>query len=172
MTEKMKKRLSDLKARQKAGEPMRCPRCGADTMKEPVHTNALSRIADIYICDACGSAEAMLAFMKQQYPLTSWSAFQPERPESDFRDLPAGDVLMRVQLEQIGMLTDICTKCMNAPEHAAEYRLEAFGSCPGLTELWTQPFQAKYDAADGAVLIRFRRDANGDLQVATNIMEK
>ena len=79
---------------------------------------------------------------------------------------------MRVQLEQIGMLTDICTKCMNDPEHAAEYRLEAFGSCPGLTELWTQPFQAKYDASDGAVLIRFRRDANGDLQVAANIMEK
>ena len=172
MTEKMKKRLSDLKARQKAGEPMRCPRCGADTMKEPVHTNALSRIADIYICDACGSAEAMLAFMNQQYPLTSWSAFQPERPESDFRDLPAGDVLMRVQLDQSGMLTDICTKCMNDPEHAAEYRLEAFGSCSGLTELWTQPFQAKYDASDGAVLIRVRRDANGDLPVAANIMEK
>ena len=164
--------LLDLKARQEAGEHMRCPRCGADTMKEPVHTNALSRIADIYICDACGSAEAMLAFMKQQYPLTSWSAFQPERPESDFRDLPAGEVLKRVQLEQIGMLTDICTKCMNDPGHAAEYRLEAFGSCPGLTELWTQPFQAKYDAADGAMLIRFRRDANGDLQVAANIMEK
>ena len=134
MTEKMKNRLADLKARQKAGEHMRCPRCGADTMKEPVYTNALSRIADIYICDACGSAEAMLAFMKQQYPLTSWWAFQPERPESDFRELPAVDVLMRVQLEQIGMLTDICTKCMNDPEHAAEYRLEAFGSCPGLTE--------------------------------------
>ena len=44
MTEKMKKRLSDLKARQKAGEPMRCSRCGADTMKEPVHTNALRQI--------------------------------------------------------------------------------------------------------------------------------
>lgn len=172
MTEKMKNHLADLKARQEAGEHMCCPRCGADTMKEPVHTNALSRIADIYICDACGSAEAMLAFMKQQYPLTSWSVFQPERPESDFRELPAGDVLLRVQLEQIGMLTDICTKCMNDPEHAAEYRLEAFGSCPGLTELWTQPFQAKYAAVDGAVLIRFRRDANGDLQVAANIMEK
>ena len=164
--------LADLKARQKAGEHMPCPRCGADTMKEPVHTNALSRIADIYICDACGSAEAMLAFMRQQYPLTSWSAFQPERPESDFRDLPAGDVLTRVQLEQIGMLTDICTKCMNDPGHAAEYRLEAFESCPGLTQLWMEPFQAKYDAVDGAVLIRFRSDANGVLQVATNIMEK
>ena len=172
MTEKMKNLLADLKARQEAGEHMRCPRCGADTMKEPVHTNALSRIADIYICDACGSAEAMLAFMNQQYPLTSWWAFQPERPESDFRDLPAGDVLMRVQLEQISTLTQICKRCIEDPRHAAEYRLEAFESCPGLTELWTQPFQAKYDAADGSVLIRFRSDANGDLQVATNIMEK
>ena len=33
MTEKMKACLADLKARQKAGEHMRCPRCGADTMK-------------------------------------------------------------------------------------------------------------------------------------------
>ena len=164
--------LLDLKARQKAGEPMRCPRCGADTMKEPVHTNALSRIADIYICDACGSAEAMLAFMKQQYPITSWWALQPERPESNFRDLPARDVLMRVQLEQVSTLTQICKRCIEDPGHAAEYRLEAFGICPGLTELWTQPFQAKYDASDGAVLIRFRSDANGDLQLAANIMEK
>ena len=80
--------------------------------------------------------------------------------------------MIRVQLEQIGMLTDICTKCMNDPGHAAEYRLEAFESCPGLTQLWTEPFQAKYDAVDGAVLIRFRSDANGVLQVAANIMEK
>ena len=164
--------LLDLKARQKAGEPMRCPRCGADTMKEPVYTNALSRIADIYICDACGSAEAMLAFMNQQYPLTSWWTFQPERPESDFKDLPAADVLMRVQMEQVSTLTQICKRCIEDPGHAAEYRLEAFGSCPGLTELWPQPFQAKYDAADGAVLIRFRSDVNGGLQVAANIMEK
>lgn len=171
MTEKMNKRLLDLKAKQHSGEHMNCPRCGADTMKDPVHINALSRIADIYICDACGSAEAMLAFMNQQYPLTSWSAFQPERPESDFKDLPASDVLMRVTL-QIDTLTDICTKCMNDPEHATEYRLEAFESCPGLTELWPQPFQAKYDAADGVVLVRFKTDKNGVLQMTVNTTEK
>ena len=47
-------------------------------MKEPVHTNALSRVADVYVCDDCGTAEALLAFMKQQYPLTCWAAFQPK----------------------------------------------------------------------------------------------
>ena len=172
MTEKMKNRLGDLKARQHSGEHMHCPRCGADTMKEPVHTNALSRLTDIYICDACGSAEAMLAFMGQEYPLTSWSAFQPERPASDFRDLPAGDVLMRVTLHQIDTLTEICKRCTDDPEHAAEHRLEAFESCPGLTELWPQPFQAKYDAAYGAVLVRFKTDKNGALQMTIDTVAK
>ena len=172
MTDKMNTRLGDLKVIQLKGEHMKCPRCGADTMKAPVHTNALSRWADIYICDACGSAEAMLAFMNQEYPLTSWSAFQPNRPESDFRDLPANDVLMRVTLHQIDTLTEICKRCTEDPEHAAEYRLEAFESCPGLTELWPQPFQAKYDAADGAVLVRFKSDEHGILQMAINTIEK
>ena len=79
MTERMERQLLDLKARQQAGEHMLCPRCGADTMKEPICTNALSRVADLYVCDSCGTAEAMLAFMKQDYPLTSWAAFQPVR---------------------------------------------------------------------------------------------
>ena len=172
MTEKMNTRLGDLKARQQKGKHMHCPRCGADTMKDPVHTNALSRVADIYICDACGSAEAMLAFMNQQYPLTSWSAFKPERPESDFRDLPAADVLMRIAIEQVDTLTEICKRCTEDPEHAAEYRLEAFESCPGLTELWPEPFQAKYDAADGAVLVRFKTDLGGTLHMAIDTVEK
>ena len=58
MTDRIRKALGDLKARQDAGEHMPCPRCGRDTMKENIHTNALSRHADIYICDACGVAEA------------------------------------------------------------------------------------------------------------------
>lgn len=172
MTEKMKSRLGDLKARQQKGEHMVCPRCGADTMKTPIHTKALSRVADIYICDACGSAEAMLAFMGQQYPLTSWSAFQPNRPASNFRELSTSDVLMRVALHQTDTLTEICRRCTEDPEHAAEYRLEAFESCPGLTEFWPQPFQAKYDAADGAVLVRFKTDKNGILQMAIDTVAK
>ena len=53
MTEKIQKRLLDLKAAQDADTPMRCPHCGADTMKHPITTNALSRVADLYICSDC-----------------------------------------------------------------------------------------------------------------------
>lgn len=37
----------------------RCPRCGRETMKPKLHTNALSRRADVYICDECGMSEAI-----------------------------------------------------------------------------------------------------------------
>ena len=39
-------------------------------MKENIHTNALSRHADIYICDACGTEEALLKFMSNPLPVT------------------------------------------------------------------------------------------------------
>ncbi len=54
MSKNIQEALLDLKARQEAGEKMPCPRCGRDTMKPDLHTNALSRHADgIYVCDDC-----------------------------------------------------------------------------------------------------------------------
>ena len=49
MNERMQRILADLKARQDAGEHMACLRCGCDTMKPAVYTNALSRQADIAV---------------------------------------------------------------------------------------------------------------------------
>jgi len=49
MTDRIRKALGDLKARQAAGEHMPCPRCGRDTMKKSIHINAISRHADIYM---------------------------------------------------------------------------------------------------------------------------
>lgn len=44
---------------QKAGAVLPCPRCGKMKIKENVDENALSRRAEIYICDSCGIEEAM-----------------------------------------------------------------------------------------------------------------
>ena len=78
MNDMLARRLADLKARQDAGEHMPCPRCGRDTMKPDVHTNALSRQADIMICDACGVEEALQAFINSPLPLTEWACFHTE----------------------------------------------------------------------------------------------
>ena len=44
---------------QKSGAWLPCPRCGLLKMKEDLHSNAFSRRADIYICDSCGTEEAL-----------------------------------------------------------------------------------------------------------------
>ncbi len=50
-----------------------CPRCGQWTMKERTFTNALSRHADVYICDQCGTDEAIRDLTGQTTPLSQWS---------------------------------------------------------------------------------------------------
>mgnify|MGYP007043829403 CR=1 FL=1 len=149
MTERAERRLLDLKARQEAGEHMMCPRCGRDAMKAPVHTNALSRTADVYVCDACGTAEAMLAFMKQDYPLHLWGAFQPVRPPADFKEHSARAVMDTVLRTQSDELRRLYQLCRDDPGNAEWYRLEAFESCPGLIEL-----RCSFGASSGLPALR------------------
>ena len=61
-------------------------------MKENIHTNALSRHADIYICDACGTAEALLKVMSNPLPIAEWAGFHPAPLPSDFKTLAAEEV--------------------------------------------------------------------------------
>jgi len=56
-----------------------CPRCGKPTMKEPLHTNALSRYADVYVCDMCGTAEALIAFAGEPPKLRNWAILETIR---------------------------------------------------------------------------------------------
>lgn len=167
----IEKRLTDLRTRQQAGEHLPCPRCGQDTMKPNLHTNALSRhVHDVYICDSCGTAEAMLDFMHQTLPVTMWAICKPLRPSSEFGSMTAEDVLAKIMHEQLETLSSIYKRCQANPEKCDEYRAEAFERCPGLTELWTQPFAARYDSKDRPILIRFRM-TDGEVQVAANILE-
>ena len=114
----------------------------------------------------------MLAFMKQDYPLHLWAAFQPVRPPADFKARPVSQVMERVLCMQSDALLRLYRLCRDDPDNAEWYRLEAFESCPGLTELWPQPFQVKYQAADGAVLIRFKTAPDGGVHMAADVTDK
>lgn len=52
---------------QELGCDLRCPRCGKFTMNKHTDNNALSRIADIYICNKCGEEEST-----ENKPIESW----------------------------------------------------------------------------------------------------
>ena len=76
-----KKAVDNFAARQKDGVRI-CPRCGRTTVKDRLHTNALSRYADIYICDMCGMDEAIRDFHGQVMPLKDWAIAKPGRLEA------------------------------------------------------------------------------------------
>ena len=170
MTDRIKKTLGDLKARQDAGEQMLCPRCGRDTMKESIHTNALSRHADVYICDACGTAEALLKFMSNPLPVTEWAYLRPVQRPSDFKTLTAEAIWERVQDTQVPLLMNLFERWQEeqAYEDFSDYRAAAFESCPGLMQLWERPFRAEYAAVDGKLVLRFRLTNEG-IEVAADI---
>ncbi len=50
-----------------------CPRCGRMSVKEKLHTNALSRHVQVYICDECGTDEAIRGLCGNDLPLREWA---------------------------------------------------------------------------------------------------
>lgn len=61
---------------QKNGAVLPCPRCGKWKMKAELHTNALSRRADIYVCDDCGTDEAIRDAIDDADGIEKWSVVQ------------------------------------------------------------------------------------------------
>lgn len=172
MNERIQKRLADLAARQQAGENLPCPRCGRKTMKERVCTNALSRHADIFICDQCGTDEAMLDYMRNPLPIEDWACVQKQfdgyLPETIEEHI---DIISH---EHIPFLTSLYQRWLDEQGHEdfREYRNAARKRCPGLTELWTEPFQAEYTAKDGSrALVRFRVK-DDEIQYVIDVMTK
>ena len=170
MTDRIRKAFGDLKARQDGGEHMPCPRCGRDNMKENIHANALSRHADIYICDACGMEEAMLKFMSNPLPVAEWACFRPTQRASDFKALTAEAIWGRVQDTHLPFLMNLYERWREEHEYEdfSDYRVAAFESCPGLTQLWERPFRAEYAAANGKLVLRFRLTDEG-IEIAADI---
>ena len=50
-----------------------CPRCGKMRVKGNLHTNALSRHFNVYICDGCGTDEAIRESMGTPLPPQEWA---------------------------------------------------------------------------------------------------
>ena len=172
MTETMEKALLDLKARQEAGEHMNCPRCGRNTMKSALVTNALSRHAPgVYVCDDCGTAEAMLDFMRNPLPTECWAVFREDAPGGDFKAVPGEEALKTIKAEHVPRLIRVFQRWKLGGADFKDLRSEAIRDCPGLTQIWEQPFQALYQVADGEIVVRFREQGDA-VEVAADLLKK
>jgi len=56
-----------------AERPPRCLRCG-QPLERDLSINALSRALDVYVCEACGTAEALEDYAGRVRPLREWHA--------------------------------------------------------------------------------------------------
>ena len=168
MTERMRKALVDLKERQEKGTYTLCPRCGRDTMKPDLYTNALSRQADIMVCDSCGSEEAILAFMNKPYSLYQWAGLQPEKPASDFKERTGKEVWKIICDRQAVTISTLYRRFRNG-EDPEEIRFLAQEQCPGLIDLWTEPYHMKYECSDGPLTITFTEDEDGNLNMDASL---
>ena len=143
-------------------------------MKPALYTNALSREADgIMVCDECGTQEALLAFMRNPMPVDEWAFLNPDLPSVDFKDLPGKAVWEQIRMDHGPALISIFKRWTQEKPGASftPYRWEAFKKCPGLTEIWEQPFQAKYDVADGELILRLRHTDEG-VEIAADLLER
>ena len=73
MEKKIEQALIELKKQQEDGQVFPCPRCGHYRMDKKTSLNALSRHADVYVCDRCGVDEAIRDMKGEVLPLTKWS---------------------------------------------------------------------------------------------------
>lgn len=69
--DKAKKSLDHLGKTRHAGP--RCPRCGAEPNCYDHQQQALSRYAEIMVCNTCGTVEAMEDFLGEATSLTDWA---------------------------------------------------------------------------------------------------
>ena len=73
-TEEEAKITLDWYGKRQPSENARCPRCGAH-MEGKTATHAVSRWADIMVCDMCGTFEALeAAALMEKIPLMQWAA--------------------------------------------------------------------------------------------------
>ena len=171
MSKNIQEALLDLKARQEAGEQIPCPRCGRDTMKPVMVTNALSRHADgVFICDDCGSAEAMLDFMRNPLPLECWALFRDGEGTADFKAVPGEEAMKTIKAEHVPRLIRIFKAWKDGTDFKA-LRPQALKDCPGLTQIWEEPFQTLYEVADGEIVVRFRQRDDA-VEIAADLLKK
>lgn len=167
------KTLLDLKAQQLEGKVMPCPRCGGETMKAELMHNALSRHADIYICDACGMDEAFRDKDRNVKPLEDWACFHPERGQLDLKSLPCREALPHILNRYVGYLSMLYVRWQDecGCEDFRDYQKVAKEKCSGLVDLRCYPFQAVFETADRRITLDFERE-DDNLAITTEDISK
>ena len=112
----------------------------------------------------------MLDFMRNPLPLECWAQFREGEATADFKAVPGEEALKAIKAEHVPRLIRIFQQWKAGTDFKA-LRITAMKECPGLTQIWEEPFQALYTVADGEIVIRFREN-NDAVEVAADHLTK
>jgi superfamily II helicase len=76
MINNLERKIAILKKAQDAHEVDICPRCGMGVIESELINNPLSRYADLYICESCGSDEAFRDMDHNPIMMDDWDVFK------------------------------------------------------------------------------------------------
>ena len=94
-----------------------------------------------------------------------------KRAGYDVTDVNCGEeALKTIKDEHVPRLIRIFQQWKAGADFKA-LRITAMKECPGLTQIWEEPFQALYTVADGEIVIRFREN-NDAVEVAADHLTK
>ena len=115
-----------------AEQPPLCLRCGQPLDRRLV-INALSRYADVHICEACGMDEALRDANRCPLPLTEWAAVKNglSQQRTDFEDplLTTSCAVPTAGVSEFGHADTVLSRVR--PAHQRAHRIQSvFGNCP------------------------------------------
>ena len=106
--------------------------------------------------------------MNKPYCLYQWAALQPNRPASDFKEKTSKEVWAIICDKQAVTISSLYRRFVRG-EDPEEIRFLAYEQCPGLIDLWTEPYHMKYECSDGPLTITFSLDADDNLTMDASL---
>lgn len=170
LNQKISSMMTDLRERQAAGERMRCPRCGRDSMLPDLEANSKCAVPGVWICNLCRTTMDELLREKNvetdtEYGYLYWDMFRAQRPASDFEFRAVSDVAEEVEREQLDSILELYKEWRDSNKTIVdemETRTVAFLTCRGLDSIYMGPyFTLRYIAANGTVFAKVRDGDHG-----------
>lgn len=170
LNQKISSMMTDLRDRQAAGERMRCPRCGRDSMLPDLEANSKCAVPGVWICNLCRENIDELLIEKnvntdEEYGYYFWEMFKERRPASDFEFRAVSDVLEEVEREQLDSILELYKAWRDSGQtniDELEVKTVAFLTLKGLDYVSMGPyFTLKYAAANGNVFVKVRDGGRG-----------
>ena len=108
--------------------------------------------------------------MRNPLPLECWALFRDGEGTADFKAVPGEEAMKTIKAEHVPRLIRIFKAWKDGTDFKA-LRPQALKDCPGLTQIWEEPFQALYEVADGEIVVRFRQRDDA-VEIAADLLKK